>query len=186
MECLETVGSGMTMEDIERIKSIRQWIEGFVDDTSLFTNLKDPEEPVENMRAQLQQDTQSWTDLLYASGGQLELSKCFYYMLAWKFTPEGDPIPLTIAELQLPQITIHDPVTGNTTEIVQKEVDAAHKTLGVYKTIIGHENDHLQYLQEKSDTYAVKAATARLSRRQARVAYSSMYMPAMLYSFDTL
>jgi hypothetical protein len=187
MECLETEGFGMTMEDIEQVKLIHQWIKGFIDDTSLFTNMTDDTGDLEKLRTQLQKDTQCWSDLLHASGGQLELSKCFYYMLAWKFFTEGDPIPLTIDELELPQITIQNPSTGETIEIVQKEVDESHKTLGVYKTIIGKEKNHMSYLQETNDAYAMKAATARLSRRQARVAYSSMlYMPAMLYSLTAM
>jgi hypothetical protein len=39
MDCLSELGGGMTMVDVSTNNSIQQWIDGFVDDTSLFANL---------------------------------------------------------------------------------------------------------------------------------------------------
>jgi hypothetical protein len=39
-----------------------------------------------------------WKELLEASGGKLELPKCFYYILAWKFDLKGNPLPVMISE----------------------------------------------------------------------------------------
>jgi hypothetical protein len=39
MECLSETGGGMTMINVNTKSSIRQWIDGFVDDTSIFTNI---------------------------------------------------------------------------------------------------------------------------------------------------
>ena len=39
MDCLSDIGDGMTMIDVIGEQAIRQWIDGFVDDTSLFSNL---------------------------------------------------------------------------------------------------------------------------------------------------
>lgn len=186
MDCLEKGASGMTMTDITRLQTIRQWIEGFVDDTSLFTNLEDPHADILTLGVQLQKDTQLWAELLQASGGKLELSKCFYYLLAWKFNKEGDPTPMTMAEIPHTPIQVYDKDAQKLVKIDQMEVIDAHRTLGVYKTVVGQEKCHYDYLQEKSDKYATTTAVARLTRRQARVAYSTIYMPAMLYSLTAM
>ena len=36
MDCLADIGEGMTMMDVIDDKTLQQWIDGFVDDTSLF------------------------------------------------------------------------------------------------------------------------------------------------------
>jgi hypothetical protein len=43
-------------------------------------------------------DMQLWASLLEATGGKLELSKCFYYIMSWKLEHNGKPIPLNINE----------------------------------------------------------------------------------------
>jgi hypothetical protein len=40
----------------------------------------------------------AWKELLEASGGKLELTKYFYYILTWKLDGKGNPVPTTIAE----------------------------------------------------------------------------------------
>lgn len=87
IDCLEDLGGGMTMRDINNVSFIKQWLDGYVDDTSLFTNLPTVvEDDIQGVATSLQNDMRSWASLLEASGGQLELSKCFYYILAWKFS----------------------------------------------------------------------------------------------------
>jgi hypothetical protein len=74
----------------------------------------------------------AWKELLEASGGKLELTKCFYYILTWRFDSNGNPVPTTIAEQRetTEQISIIDTITNNVTYITQKEITEAHKTLG--------------------------------------------------------
>jgi hypothetical protein len=101
MDCLAQLGNGMTMKEILGDCTLRQWIDGFVDDTSLFTNLLglvgDPND-VHLLTKKLRQDMMFWQELLEASGGKLELPKCFYYVFAWRFDAKGNPYPMTIAD----------------------------------------------------------------------------------------
>jgi hypothetical protein len=77
----------------------------------------------------------SWKELLEASGGKLELTKCFYYILTWRFANKENPRPSTISEqrLETPQISVPDTFTNTTIVIQQKEITEEHKTLGCYK-----------------------------------------------------
>jgi hypothetical protein len=83
MDLPEQISNGMEIEDIlEHMESIRQIIEGFVDDNSLFTNLKFGDNNLQELIKKAQKDGQNWECLLHTSGGALELSKCFYYILS--------------------------------------------------------------------------------------------------------
>jgi Reverse transcriptase (RNA-dependent DNA polymerase) len=131
MDCLSPLGGGMTLHDVVKNNSIQQWIDGFVDYTTLFTNIiqRTNDNDITQLCHQLTRDMTIWIEFLEASGSKLELSKCFYYVLSWKFDNDGNSVPMTIMEqraIQVPPITIiaenNSPVT-----ILQKEVNQAHK-----------------------------------------------------------
>ena len=60
---------------------------GFVGDSTGQVNLFHTNiPPTAEMLVQLMQhDAHLWNDLLWASGGDLELQKCSYHVLYWKF-----------------------------------------------------------------------------------------------------
>jgi hypothetical protein len=62
--------------------------QGFIDDTSLAVN---GSTTIEGLIQRLKQDAQSWSNLLYSSGGLLELSKCLNYLVFFKFDNTGHP-----------------------------------------------------------------------------------------------
>ena len=88
MDCFEDIATGMEMANMDKTKEITQWIDGYVDDTSIFTTIpEDHYKQVEpkKLAQQLQKNTQEREILLAATGGKLELTKCFYYILCWTF-----------------------------------------------------------------------------------------------------
>jgi hypothetical protein len=80
MDCLSSLGGGMTMLDVTKDNSIQQWIDGFVDDTSPFTNIIQTTNSnnIAKLCNQLTQDMIIWNDFLEASGGKWDFPKCFY------------------------------------------------------------------------------------------------------------
>jgi hypothetical protein len=97
----------MVMENVEKhIKENIEWIDGFVDDNSLFTNLKFGKKDLEELLAKAKEDAQLWEGLLSATGGELELKKCFYYVLSWKWDNNGNPIPENIKDQQLDALEV--------------------------------------------------------------------------------
>jgi hypothetical protein len=133
----------------------------------------------------MKEDGYLWKKLLEASGGKLELSKCFFYLLTWKWDNKGNAIP----DSQQCRTQIQTNDNNNLNERIQEELDIdqkdiqkSHKTLGTIKNITGNETDHYLYLLEKSDNIAKKVLNAQFNRRQARIAYHSCYIPAMEYS----
>ena len=71
---------------------------GFVDDATCITS-GDPAAPIGDLVTRMQHDSQLWNDLLWTSGGKLELPKCGYHTVYYTFKPDGNPhsSPRTIA-----------------------------------------------------------------------------------------
>ena len=187
MQCLDLTVPGMLMHGIQKDDEVIQSnIDGFVDDTSIFVNLPFQDQSLKELCASLQHATQTWSELLTASGGKLELPKCFYYILSWRFTSDGDPVAMTTeqqAEVSNTVVSIiESDKSSNESQIKQKEPTSSHKTLGVFKTMVGDESTHFTYLLDKSNKLAMIAASARMSRKHAQMAYSMLYMPALTYS----
>lgn len=72
-------------------------------------------------------DSTIWTNLLSATGGKLELAKCFYYILSWKFSAQGDAIPETIEdqETMTNLITVTDKINKESGIIAKKETSTS-------------------------------------------------------------
>jgi hypothetical protein len=186
MDCLGELGTGMTMADVKTLENIQQWIEGFVDDKSLFANTMPFHDYVPDLKMSLAADMQLWASLLETTGGKLELSKCFYYILSWKFDYNGKPVPLNINDQLyfIFPITVQDSTTGKDVTIRQYEVHSPPRALGVWKTMIGGESDHLEVLQGRSDHMGALIGTANITRHEARVAFNSIYTTMMTYSLS--
>jgi hypothetical protein len=67
---------------------------GFGDDSTGQANafLLDTQPRAKQLVARMREDAQLWNDLLWASGGALELPKCTYHDIDYAFTLDGAPI----------------------------------------------------------------------------------------------
>jgi hypothetical protein len=54
--------------------------------------------------------------------------------------------------------------------------------LGALKCINGDEEDHKLFLYKKSEDMGFMALNGQLNKRQARLAYRSVYLPSMIYT----
>jgi hypothetical protein len=178
----------MTMADaVDNNKNLIQWIDGFVDDTSLFTNLNSFSNKCNDIRLlteALKEDLIAWKELLEATGGKLELKKCFYYIMAWRFDVKGNAIPTMIKEQRevCDQITVKCQSTSTSmVTIDQKEVTKGRRTLGVDKNMVGDDINHMDRLKQKSDQFGFQIKNCKLSRKQIIMAFNMMYFPAMKY-----
>jgi hypothetical protein len=183
MDSFEDVATGMEMTDINKVKHIRQCIDESVDDTSIFTSLNKTQGqnlPPGELAKKLQEDAQIWTELLAATGGKLALSKCFYYVLQWKFDEEGIPSHMTKEELEETgvQIKLTEPGEEHKTIITHHDCATAHRTLGMQKTPIGNQDEQLKKLQEKSETITQAIAASSLTRTEATAARKNNVYPS--------
>jgi hypothetical protein len=166
-------------------RTVRQLIDGFVDNTSLFTSLISTlieRNDVEQLTSRLRLDMIAWKELPEASGGKLDITKFFYYILTWEFDNKGNPIPTTISEQRetTDQITIRDTFTNITITIQQREVDEAHKTLGC------NEAAEIKFLKTRSDSLANMIRNYGLTHKQARLAYSLVHISSLKHGLPSI
>jgi hypothetical protein len=76
--------------------------------------------------------------------------------------------------------------TDNNVKLTQKDVRESHKTLGVHKTLIGDNKVHYAELKKKCEDMARKVKNSNITRQQARRAYSSNCLSAVLYSLTSV
>jgi hypothetical protein len=143
MMIYQELTSGMQITNADITKKLQEWIDGYVDDTSIFTNIDETQEAplATTIAKQLQNEGSIWERLLLATGGKLELTKCFYYILQWKLDDEGVPSHTSKQELEDIGVEIEILEIGKDqpTEIKHLDCEVAHRTLGVYKTITGNQ-----------------------------------------------
>jgi hypothetical protein len=113
---------GAEIQDPSGTHSVRVSISGFVDDTNACVNEWHPEHDgkLQDVMSKAMHDAQLWNDLLYVSGGKLELSKCSYHPLRFQFAADGTPSVVTTLP---PGIRIIDLIT------CKRQYKSRHSTL---------------------------------------------------------
>ena len=103
----------------------------------------------------MEHDAQLWHDLLWNSGGALELPKCFYQILHWEFN-NGKTILMGTSDTKLKVESINgDPIV-----VKEKSPYSLRKTLGQYistgtekntqsKTLMNTVKEHHQFLKSQ-------------------------------------
>ena len=145
--------TGVTMSDPAGNHEIHRVIDEFVDDTTICINDANEELSPEELTMKLRDIAQSWEKLLFASGGALELKKCFYYCLIWNWNGEGEP-SYTTAESMDNQIHITQGHSTIFVPIEQRDCAEPHRTLGYHGNPLGHQTAEFQHLLTKSTKIA--------------------------------
>ena len=155
-------------------------IDAFVDDTSLgFTDTG--HQTQDAMIIQLAHIAQTWENLLFYSGGSLNLKKCSWYTMYWTWI-NGRPT------MQSPDPTDHKlalRTQGNTnnppTPLTQTTTNKATRILGVYLSPDGDSTTQLQVLKKKADDYAHRLRSPRLTPQDVHTFHRTTYGPSMRY-----
>jgi hypothetical protein len=129
----------------------------------------------------LQRDSQVWERLLWTSGGRLELSKCRFYIIYWKFNDNGTGQMMTKAELQTPSLLLTEGATGNVQEVKQLDLHDSFKTLGIHKTISGDQSDQISVMRQKSDAYARGILSINLTHFEAWTGLFTIWLGQLNY-----
>ena len=102
------VKRGMRFTTPDHTLTVERHSDAFVDDAQNGLNDAHMETPwtLDELTRKLEAMSQTWEKLLFCSGGALELSKCFYYIIYWKWV-DGFPQMLQNSEMQhVPGITL--------------------------------------------------------------------------------
>lgn len=180
IECLRTKTDGATFFDTSREIKVNRVCSGFVDDITHLVNSFSKslfgEESIEELKEKTRVTAQWWEELLHATGGKLELQKCFFYLMAWMFDGEGTAKLVSSTESTDQQVSITNSKTGEEVTIERKECSESHKTLGAIENPTGDFHEEVKRLLEKSRKMAQCISSATVRRSEAITIFRSMYM----------
>ena len=160
------------------------WMVGYVDDCNGQTNafhLDGSQSTLDTLVHQTQHNAQVWSDILYSSGGSLEVSKCSCHILQWKFTPQGAPFLVAEHPHFKNALNVQDRHLNQAKTLKVLSVFEAHKTLGHYKEPMGNQKEQYRQLLRKSDDSTSFLWNCPLSRLEAWTYYYACYLPSVGY-----
>jgi hypothetical protein len=140
------------------------------------------EHPATLIRTQqsLRNNAQVWANLLGATGGALELSKCSVHVATWKFTSQGAPV-LFADKDRFAHIEVTDPISATQNKLQYLSPYSAHKTLGHFKEPAGTQQRQFEKLLAKSNVATAFLDSCSLTRSEAWTSYYACYLPSISY-----
>ena len=162
---------------------IRQTIHmiGFVDDCSQQLNYfsANPQPDPDTLITQMKTEAQLWRDLLYASGGDLKLPKCFFQLIQSDFKPNG--IPFLCNRIFAPPVTVQNQTM--TVLITQKNNYTSNQTLDCYVNPGNKMHTQAAILLKKSNDLASLLQSNILTCYEVHINYWMLYLPLVTYPF---
>lgn len=173
---------GATFVSPDGQENLKITMVGFVDDSTGTNNDFKPQTqvPLPDLIHQMEHDAQMWNDLLWCSGGKLELPKCSFHTLSFQPHPDGSSQPI----LSIPEdtATLHDALTKTDIPIKSKPADESHKTLGHWKAPADpKQKRQLNILISKARSIATLIHLANVTRYGASLAYHGIYISSLKF-----
>ena len=183
-DCYDTQAAKASYRDSNGQGQVELGLIGFVDDCNGQTNQQASDgapHRLPTLLAQTQHNAQKWTDLLNASGGALELSKCSCHILQWQFSMQGAPILAPSIPKDHAIIKVWDSYLKQEQSMTILSAYQAHKTLGHYKDPAGTQVEQFRQLQKKSNDVTSFLWKVPLTRAESWTFYYACYLPAITY-----
>ena len=109
--------------------SLQKVIDAFVDDADLWDILPS-QTTTKELLQRLETRAQYWEKLLHSAGGKLNFTKCFWYVIQWKWDDNGTPSMMNNDELPA-SLTLTNGNHNQPSSMKRKSPFEALKTLGV-------------------------------------------------------
>ena len=155
---------------------------GFVDDVTLgvTADMEDNEDVREdNLVKNINQIATYWEKMLYTNGGRLELKKCFWILVSWRWK-QGKPVMKNIEDTKA-NITIQQSESKEEVIITRKEVTDAPKVLGCMIQADGKWNTEKNRWEKQALEFAIKVKQGRFDRRCGSKLYPTYWISKFRY-----
>ena len=164
---------------------------GYVDDVTLGATAGDEQEVTndevretameeeEKVHAAITITGQHWETMLHINGGLLELKKCFWVFIAWKW-PKGVGTMKTANEI-LWELNIRQSEDNTEVKIPMKDVKDAPRVLGCHVAADGKWDREFGKWKTEAMMFAKKVKNARFSRTCGGRVYPSIWMAKLRY-----
>lgn len=169
---------GATFETPDKSITIQIYLVSFVDDTNGNVNsfTQDIQPPIQDLIRKMQHDAQLWHDLLWSSGGALELPKCFYQILHWDFL-DGKPMLMCTRNTNL---EVRDS-NGETIQIKKQSPYSSRHTLGHFISTGTKDSTPKKKLADKIQEHIKFIHSQPLSTNEMWTYYFACYLPSVSF-----
>jgi hypothetical protein len=163
-------------------RKFRQWLVGFVDDNSILFKMENLgyETHSREMVEKATKCLETWQRLVHISGGELELTKSSFAMMAWTLKG-GKEVMCNMKEAPGSVKLRSDKYKGMQVELSRNEVSTAEKQLGVRLAMDGNDQEEFQFRLSQSKTLAGKVRASPFNRRDAEIIYRERWLPSVGY-----
>lgn len=134
--------------------------------------------PDNTLVAQAEKEAQSWEKILHASGGALETTKCFTYMLFHEWNDSGIP-RLRKPDNIIPRVRLTQSETGEANILTCVDPSKGIRTIGVRIAPNGNWNDEFVHRLSQARSLARQLRSSTLSRSASAIAYSMFIAPSI-------
>jgi len=156
-------------------------LKAFIDDVAM--SVGGDQASFETLTEQAATQLQWWTQLVQASGGALNPTKCCCALYTW--TPDAAGI-LRLDTSAQNEIKIA-PCNQNPQQTIQVlKPNEGTRYLGIYVTRTGNTQPMQDHIWRKALLYTKAFQRTHMSRREAEVLYRSCFIPALTYSFPAI
>jgi len=138
----------------------------------------DPTEDSKAIAYQITKVSQRAEKTLYTMGGALELTKCAWYSLTWKWDPKGVEHLQTNIDTPADVLLTSGENLSNTIKIPRLSPDQASKTLGCYIAPNGSSATQVQVLLKKAEQFKRVMSSLAVSKVDAYILYRVFFFPA--------
>jgi len=175
----EEKAHGILFESPEQDLIIKMTLVGFVDDSTSSTGTTE-RETLQDLIRKMREDAQLWHDLLWCSGGKLELSKCGYHIIHYNFDDSG-----------IPRMMHHPSEKITLTDAAGGDVTIGGKTIYQTRTNLGHDKSpgstgttHFKRVLKTGLGIADAVVKCGGTRDESRMYYETVWRPAVEYTLS--
>ena len=191
MEAFDSTMRGMTFSSPCRTITSTRYGDAFVDDTKFGVTTEQPpgqsdlsDESIQAQAQQVLRDltriSQHYEKLLFGSGGALNIRKCHWVLIAWKWS-QGKARMMTTVECP-GSLYLTSGFSETPEEVPRLEPNTAYRTLGAYITVTGSMKHAITLYRKKSVEYAGYLGPSNLSRCEAYFSFVLYFYPKLSYA----
>jgi hypothetical protein len=159
--------------------------DAFVDDTGLGCTINSTHsKPEETLSQQLNLLGQEWERLLFSTRGVLNLSKCFWFLITWKWV--GSTAKLATIAQSPASLHMTAGINPSTREIHLIESTESFRTLGVIISPSCSTKGSMEKLQQIATAYARNVAGSHLTREETIMSYVQHLLPKLRFQLPAL
>jgi hypothetical protein len=175
-QCHNEKASGMLFKSPAGDMVVRFNMVGFVDDSTCITG-GNPNDTLQELLEKMKEDAQLWHDLLWCSGGKLELSKCGYHVIHFDFEDSGIP---RMRHSPGESITLQNE-HGEPIPIKSKNIFQTRVNLGHAKSPAGSCQTEFERTMKKAVDISEAIVQCGGTRNENRMLYNAVWKPAVEY-----